>query len=156
MPSAIKRRTAPKLVPPPGGAEGHVSRDCSAPAKAKSCYKCGQEGHISRDCPEAATSGGGGGFSNERSGTECYKCGKVGHIARACPEAPTGGYSSFGGGQQKTWATSAGIAPNPRSVPAIPADLKATSRATAPVSEPAMLPPKLTRLVSFRFASFHA
>lgn len=31
-----------------GGAEGHVSRDCSAPAKAKSCYKCGQEGHIVR------------------------------------------------------------------------------------------------------------
>lgn len=29
-----------------GGAEGHVSRDCTMEAKPKSCYKCGQEGHI--------------------------------------------------------------------------------------------------------------
>jgi len=29
-----------------GGGEGHVSRDCTQEAKAKSCYKCGQEGHI--------------------------------------------------------------------------------------------------------------
>lgn len=28
--------------------EGHVSRDCTLEAKAKSCYKCGQEGHIVR------------------------------------------------------------------------------------------------------------
>ncbi|KAI6098393.1 hypothetical protein EDD16DRAFT_560540 [Pisolithus croceorrhizus] len=33
-----------------GGMEGHVSRDCSMEAKAKSCYKCGLEGHIVR-CP---------------------------------------------------------------------------------------------------------
>jgi hypothetical protein len=31
-----------------GGMEGHVSRDCSMEAKAKSCYKCGEEGHIVR------------------------------------------------------------------------------------------------------------
>ena len=31
-----------------GGMEGHVSRDCTMEAKAKSCYKCGQEGHIVR------------------------------------------------------------------------------------------------------------
>lgn len=29
-----------------GGGEGHVSRDCSAVQKAKTCYKCGEEGHI--------------------------------------------------------------------------------------------------------------
>jgi len=31
-----------------GGMEGHVSRECTMEAKAKSCYKCGQEGHIVR------------------------------------------------------------------------------------------------------------
>ncbi|OBZ65719.1 DNA-binding protein HEXBP [Grifola frondosa] len=100
------------------GLEGHVSRDCTMEAKAKSCYKCGQEGHISRDCPDNTANaaggnsfGGGysGGSSGGGSGTECYRCGKVGHIARACPEAPggnsgyQGSYSSFGGGQQRTW-----------------------------------------------------
>ncbi|KAJ7470174.1 hypothetical protein B0H11DRAFT_687673 [Mycena galericulata] len=77
-----------------GGLEGHVSRDCTAEAKPKACYKCGQEGHISRDCPDNVSSGGGGGaFSSSggggggHAGTECYRCGKVGHIARACPEA---------------------------------------------------------------------
>jgi len=29
-----------------GGGEGHVSRECTQEAKAKSCFKCGQEGHI--------------------------------------------------------------------------------------------------------------
>ncbi|KAI0748402.1 hypothetical protein C8Q80DRAFT_737077 [Daedaleopsis nitida] len=28
------------------GLEGHVSKDCTAETKAKTCYKCGQEGHI--------------------------------------------------------------------------------------------------------------
>lgn len=30
----------------PGGLEGHVSRDCTSEAKAKSCFKCGKEGHL--------------------------------------------------------------------------------------------------------------
>ncbi|KAI5982234.1 hypothetical protein EDD15DRAFT_159937 [Pisolithus albus] len=89
-----------------GGMEGHVSRDCSMEAKAKSCYKCGMEGHISRDCPQN-NSGYGGGFGS--SGTECYRCGKVGHIARACPDGAGnnagyagGGFGGYGGGG-KTW-----------------------------------------------------
>lgn len=28
------------------GMEGHVSKECTAETKAKTCYKCGQEGHI--------------------------------------------------------------------------------------------------------------
>lgn len=31
-----------------GGGDGHVSRDCTQEAKAKTCYKCGEEGHIVR------------------------------------------------------------------------------------------------------------
>lgn len=34
------------------GLEGHVSKDCTAETKAKTCYKCGQEGHIV--CPPLA------------------------------------------------------------------------------------------------------
>lgn len=38
-------------------AQGHISRDCTAPnggplsSAGKVCYKCSQAGHISRDCP---------------------------------------------------------------------------------------------------------
>ncbi|KAJ6532836.1 hypothetical protein DFH09DRAFT_1092590 [Mycena vulgaris] len=87
-----------------GGLEGHVSRDCTAEAKPKSCYKCGQEGHISRDCPDsvasggAFSSGGSGGGGGRSAGSECYKCGKVGHMARACPDAGAAPSSSYGGG----------------------------------------------------------
>lgn len=82
------------------GQQGHVSRECSGPAKEKTCYRCGQPGHLSRECMEAPSQGGapGGGMG----GQECYKCSKVGHIARNCPEAggqQRGGYGGgYGGG----------------------------------------------------------
>ena len=31
-----------------GGAEGHLSKECTQEAKPKSCYKCGAEGHLVR------------------------------------------------------------------------------------------------------------
>ena len=91
------------------GEEGHVSRECSAPAKEKSCYRCGETGHISRDCGNAASGGGMGGGAGGYGGSsggggggggqECYKCGKVGHIARNCMESgERGGGGGYGGG----------------------------------------------------------
>jgi len=64
--------------------EGHVSRECQAPQKEKSCYRCGEAGHISRECPNPGNgSGGGGGAGGGMSGgyggggggggQECYK-----------------------------------------------------------------------------------
>lgn len=45
VPLPVARSDADRCV---GGMEGHVSRECTLEAKAKSCYKCGQEGHIVR------------------------------------------------------------------------------------------------------------
>ncbi|KAF9819812.1 hypothetical protein IEO21_01903 [Rhodonia placenta] len=88
----------------PGGLEGHVSRDCTSEAKAKSCFKCGKEGHLSRECPDNTATGGFSSYSGGSGGQECYRCGKPGHIARACPEAASGNFGAFGGGgSQKTW-----------------------------------------------------
>ncbi|KAJ3576587.1 hypothetical protein NP233_g324 [Leucocoprinus birnbaumii] len=93
------------------GGEGHVSRDCTQEAKAKSCYKCGQEGHISRDCTQSDNSKDtSGGFSGSQ---ECYRCGQTGHIARACPNSASssgGGYNAFSGGNnQKTCYSCGGV-----------------------------------------------
>lgn len=75
------------------GNQGHLSRECTEPAKEKTCYQCGETGHLSRECPTAPAGGARGGFGG---GQECYKCGKVGHIARNCREGGFGG--GYGGG----------------------------------------------------------
>ena len=76
------------------GNQGHLSRECTEPAKEKTCYQCGETGHLSRECPTAPAGGARGGFGGQSGGQECYKCGKVGHIARNCREGGAG----FGGG----------------------------------------------------------
>ncbi|KAK4947383.1 hypothetical protein LTR10_013751 [Elasticomyces elasticus] len=107
------------------GAEGHVSRECTAAPKPKSCYKCGNEGHMARDCPQAGPPGGAGagwgsgggqsfGGGNSYGGgqtRECYRCGGQGHIARDCTSSGgqgqgQGGYG--GGGYQREGGYSRG------------------------------------------------
>ncbi|KAK3074577.1 hypothetical protein LTR53_002855 [Teratosphaeriaceae sp. CCFEE 6253] len=81
------------------GQNGHLSRECTEPAKDKACYNCGDSGHLSRDCPTAAAprSGGYGGAQGGGGGQECYKCGQIGHIARNCTQG--GGGYGYGGGR---------------------------------------------------------
>ncbi|KAH9826404.1 zinc knuckle domain protein, partial [Teratosphaeria destructans] len=71
------------------GNSGHLSRECTEPAKDKTCYNCGETSHLSRDCPTAAPRAGFGGGAG---GQECYKCGRTGHIARNCTQG-----GGFGG-----------------------------------------------------------
>ncbi|KAI0345402.1 hypothetical protein BDW22DRAFT_1031381 [Trametopsis cervina] len=87
-----------------GGGEGHLSKDCTAEAKPKTCFKCNEVGHLSRDCPNATSNSAA--FNSSSSGTECYRCGQTGHIARACPEAGnsrSGNFASFSNNNSKTW-----------------------------------------------------
>lgn len=36
------------------GNDGHFSKDCQEPERAKSCYNCGSADHLLRECPEEA------------------------------------------------------------------------------------------------------
>ncbi|KAK4056142.1 hypothetical protein OIO90_002873 [Microbotryomycetes sp. JL221] len=91
--------------------EGHVSRECPNPQKAKSCYKCGEEGHLSRECPQAQSAGGYGGNSyGGNSSATCYQCNQVGHISRNCPQKASGyNGGGYGGNNGRSCYTCGGV-----------------------------------------------